>query len=187
MDSHWISQLGLRVCSKLSFIEENSGLFYVTWENCFFFREDAFYIVQACAFDYFSILSRSVPIFHISLSIIYQLYLIQIYILFLWDSCIRPIKKGLVVETSLDLLYILPYYVYLVHVIYYFYLNKINLFISIPDHKFMINKKKHISVVICVSWIMSCSDIFLSQDGVFQNSTGCKKNFLVTDHGGDLC
>ena len=78
-------QLGLGVFSMLSFIEENSGLFYITWENClfFFFREDAFYIVQACVFDYFPILSRSVTIFHISLSIIYQLYLVQIYIIFL--------------------------------------------------------------------------------------------------------
>ena len=30
-------QLGLGVFSMLSFIEENSGLFYITWENCFFF------------------------------------------------------------------------------------------------------------------------------------------------------
>ena len=41
-------------------------------------------------------------------------------------------KKGLVVKTSLNLIYILPYYLYLVHAIYYFYLTKINLFISIP-------------------------------------------------------
>ena len=39
-------------------------------------------------------------------------------------------KKGLVVETSLDLIYILPYYFYLVHVIHYFYLTKINLSIN---------------------------------------------------------
>ena len=36
-------------------------------------------------------------------------------------------KKGLVVETSLDSIYIFPYYFSLVHVIYNFYLTKINL------------------------------------------------------------
>ena len=96
-------------------------------------------------------------------------------------------KKGLAVETSLDLIYILPYYFYLVHVIYYFNLTKINLFISIPypNQVYDKHRKKHFSVVICVCFIMSCSEIFLSQEDVFQRSTGCTKNiFLVTNHGG---
>ena len=36
------------------------------------------------------------------------------------------VKRGFVIETSLDLIYILPYF-YLVHVIYYIYLMKTNL------------------------------------------------------------
>ena len=45
----------------------------------------------------------------------------------------------------------------------------------------MINKeKKHFSVAICVCCMMSCSEIFLSQDGIFQNSMcSNKKNFLL--------
>ena len=56
----------------------------------------------------------------------------------------------------------------------------------------MINKedkqrKKHFSVVICVSYAMSCSEIFLSQDEVFHCSMDfTKKRFLVTNHGGEL-
>ena len=59
-------------------------------------------------------------------------------------------KKRLVVETSLDLIYILPYYFYLVHGIYYYFLTKINLFISIP-------------YVIYVCFTMPCSEIFFSR------------------------
>ena len=49
--------------------------------------------------------------------------------------------------------------------------------------KFMINKeKKHFSVVIYVCCIITCSEIFLSQDGVFLFSTGCiKKKFLMAN------
>ena len=72
---------------------------------------------------------------------------------------------------------------FLVHVIYYFYLTKINyLFLFHVPAKFMINKEKNISQwwwwwwCVCVCCIMSCSEIFFSQDGVF----------LVTNHGGDL-
>ena len=69
----------------------------------------------------FTILSQTVPIFHVSLSIIYQLDLIlRLYIIFFQDSCIQSIKKG-----------ILACYFYLVYIIYYFYLTKINQFISI--------------------------------------------------------
>ena len=50
-------------------------------------------------------------------------------------------------------------------------------------------RKRHISVVICVCCIMPYSEIFL-----FQNSGGgggggggiVTKNFLVVEHGGDL-
>ena len=76
----------------------------------------------------------------------------------------------------------MPYYFYLVHVIYFFYLTKINLFIFIPYPNQVYDKqrKKHFSVVTCVSCAMSCSEIFLSQDSVFQHSMGStKKVFLV--------
>ena len=62
-------------------------------------------------------------------------------------------KKGLVVETSLGLIYILPCYFYLVHVIHYFYLTNINLPVIPYPNKFMINKENHFSGVICV-WVV---------------------------------
>ena len=40
-------------------------------------------------------------------------------------------------------------------------------------------RKKHFSVMICVRCVMSCSEIFLSQDGVFQNSMCCNKKFFL--------
>ena len=47
--------------------------------------------------------------------------------------------------------------------------------------EFMINKEKKLfSVLICVCCIMSCSEIFLSQGGVFQHSTGCSKIFFLS-------
>ena len=62
---------------------------------------------------------------------------------------------GLVVETSLYLTYIYLYYFYLVHVINYFYLTKINLFISIPYPNQVYDKqKKHFSVMSCVMFIV---------------------------------
>ena len=97
-------------------------------------------------------------------------------------------KKGLVVKTSLGLIYILPYYFYSFHVIHNFYLTKIivYLFINICHipTTFMINKaKKHFSVVICVYCIISCSEIFLSQDGCFLCFTGStKKHSLVANN-----
>ena len=42
----------------------------------------------------------------------------------------------------------------------------------------MINKKKHFSVVICVCCIVSCSEIFISQDGVFSAFYGLHQHFL---------
>ena len=95
------------------------------------------------------------------------------------------IKIRLVIETSLDLICILPYYFYLVHVIYYFYLTKTNLPIYFYSISQVYDKQRqnYFSVVICVFCIMSCSGIFLSQDGVFQYFTACsKKNFLVTSY-----
>ena len=76
------------------------------------------------------------------------------------------------------MIYIFPYYFYLVHVMYYLYLTKINLFISIPYPNQVYDKEKNISQWwFCVCCTMSCSEIFLSQDGVFQHSM-YQKNFL---------
>ena len=76
------------------------------------------------------------------------------------------------------LIYIQPNYFYSVCVIHYVYLTKISayLFINICHipTKFM-TKKKHSSVVIYMQCIMSCSEIFLSQDGVSFCSTGCTR------------
>ena len=41
--SIWISQLGLGVFLKLSFIEKNSGLFYSYLRKFFLFKKDTFY------------------------------------------------------------------------------------------------------------------------------------------------
>ena len=53
---------------------------------------------------------------------------------------------------------------------------------------FMINKEKtFLSGELCVCCIMSCYEIFLSQDGVFERSTGCtEKCFFVANHGDNL-
>ena len=58
-------------------------------------------------------------------------------------------QKGLVVETSLDLVYILPYYFYLVLFIYYFYLTKINLSIYLYSisHPSSWQKKKKVFLI----------------------------------------
>ena len=89
----------------------------------------------------FSILSRLVPIFSCFFYLLFICYLTE-----------KLIKKGLVVETSLVLKYILPYYFYLVHVIYYFCLAKINLFISIPypNQVYAKQKKAFLSGDLCV-------------------------------------
>ena len=84
-------------------------------------------------------------------------------------------KRGLVVETSLELIYILPCYFYLVHVIYYFYLTKIYLFLFHILIRFMINKKK----------TFLNGDLYVLYNvklcyGVFQCSVRCtKKNVLL--------
>ena len=80
---------------------------------------------------------------------------------------------------------VVPYYFYLVHAIYHFYLIKINLFLSIPYPNQVYDKeKKNFLAVICKT---SCSEIFISQDGVLQRSVGCTKSFfLVANHGDDL-
>ena len=91
-------------------------------------------------------------------------------------------KKGLVVETSLNLISILPYHFYLVHVIYYLCLTKTNLFISIPYPNQVYEKqreKKHFSVVICVCCAMSCLETFLSHEWGFPAFYGLyQKNVL---------
>ena len=66
--------------------------------------------------------------------------------------------------------------------------KSIFLFISIPypNQVYDRQRKKH-SVVIYVCCIVSCSEIFLSLDSVFQRSLGCtKKFFLVANYGGDF-
>ena len=40
-------------------------------------------------------------------------------------------------------------------------------------------RKKHFSVMICVCCIMSCSEIFVSQDVVFQNPMWCNNFFFL--------
>ena len=59
--------------------------------------------------------------------------------------------------------------------------------IPYPSQVFDKQRKKHFSVVIVVCCIMSCSEIFLSQDGVFQCSACCTKNNVhVTNDGGNI-
>ena len=137
----------------------------------------------------FSILSRPVLIFYVSLSIT--------------DSCLRSIKKGLVVETSLALIYILPYYFHIpyyfhvpyffnliyhiftdisydVIVIFYFYLTQTNLLLFNIPTKFMINKKKtFFGGDLCV--VCHALKIF-SQDAVLQRSTGCSQKKKISCH-----
>ena len=112
---------------------------------------------------------------------LYKLYLIlRLYILFSWDSRIRPTKKGLIVETSLDLLNLAI--LFLLSSCYWLLLSNQNqsFYLFQFHNPSLWQRKKYFSVVICVCCIMSCSQIFLSQDGIFQNSTGCnKKNFLL--------
>ena len=80
----------------------------------------------------------------------------------------------------------------LVHASYYLLSNQnqsVYLFLFHIPTKFMTDtqRKKHFLVVICVCSIISCSEIFLSPDGIFQHSINCtKKNFVVTNHGGYL-
>ena len=131
----------------------------------FFFKYVFHDVVQSCCvLINFSILSRPVLIFYVSLSIT--------------DSCLRSIKKGLVVETSLALIYILPYYFHIpyyfhvpyffnliyhiftdisydVIVIFYFYLTQTNLLLFNIPTKFMINKKKtFFGGDLCVLYVM---------------------------------
>ena len=95
----------------------------VTWES-FLFEKDIFYdIVHVCGIWLFF------PFYHNLFLFFMFLYLSFIYLLFkyLEERIVNEmkswlIKKSFVVETLLDLIYILPYYFYLVHVKYYFYL-----------------------------------------------------------------
>ena len=62
--------------ATVSFIEKNSGLFYSYLSKFFFFKKTLF-VNRTCMWYMmnFSISSRFVPIFHVSLSIIYLLLL----------------------------------------------------------------------------------------------------------------
>ena len=104
-------------------MQKNSGLFY-SYLRKFSFPKRCFlwYCLYMRYLINFSILSQSVSIFHVSLSNIYHYLNIWKDLLFFNETKNLLIKKGLVVETSLDLIYMLPYDFYLVHVIYYFYL-----------------------------------------------------------------
>ena len=48
-------------------------------------------------------------------------------------------------------------------------------FCSIFQQTYNKQRKKHFSLVICLSCIMSIFEIFLSQDDILQRSTGCNK------------
>ena len=148
--------------------------------DCFTLLEVVFFnklfiLYRSVAFDWFShfitICSYILSFFIYHLLIIWS-YSKIIRLVFM-KCCIRPVKKDLAIETSLDLIYILPYYFYLVHVIYCFHLTKIDLFIFIPYPNQVYDKqrKKNLSGDLCVLY-MSCPEILLSQDGVFQHSMG---------------
>ena len=170
-------------CNLLTFL-----IFLFYSENCivlcylskFFFSRRRFYdIVQTCCIWLIFRFYHDLFLFFMFLYL-YKLYLIlRLYILFSWDSCIGPTKKGLIVETSLDLLYLAI--LFLLSSCYWLLLSNQNqsfyLFQFHNPTKFMTKKKIFLSGDLC---IMSCSQIFLSQDGIFQNSMGCnKKNFLL--------
>ena len=55
--------------------------------------------------------------------------------------------------------------------------NKCISFLFLPLFN-MVNIFINLSVVICVYCIMSCPEIFLSQDDIFQHSTGCTRKFF---------
>ena len=120
---------------------------------------------------------------------IYDLIL-RVYFLFLQDSCIRPV---LLLKHHLIYIYIYIYIAisFLLSSCYLLLLSNQNqsfFFISspYPNQVYDKQRKKRFSVVICVCCIMSCSEIFLSQNGVFQRSLGCNKKKIVTNHGGDF-
>ena len=124
-------------------------------------------------------------LFLLSVPIFLFLYLSFIYYLNIWKDLLffqlsknLVDKKGLVVETSLDLIYILPYYSSLVHVFYNFYLTKINLFISIPYPNQVYDKQR--------KKYLSCPEILIFQDGALQGFMGCTKKIFVVNHGGNL-
>ena len=58
--------------------------------------------------------------------------------------------------------------------------KSIYLFLYHIPTKFMIEKKKHFSVVICVCCIISCSETILSGDGISQCSAGCTNFFFLS-------
>ena len=93
-------------------------------------------------------------------------------------------QKGLVVETSLDLVYILPYY-FLLSSFYLLLLSNQNQsvysFVFHISSKFMTEKeKKYFSLVICVLCVMSCSEIFLPRMAFLSILWVVTKNFFLS-------
>ena len=183
---HVNSQLGLGVLIhsvKKGIIHwKNSGLFYITWES-FLWKKYLWYckndIVKTCCIWLIFLYCHDLFLYFmfLYLSFIYLIFIRYLYSAHKERSCCWNITWP----------NILPCYFYLVHIIYYFYLTKMNLFISIPYSNQLFDKqwKKHFSVVICVCCIMSCSEIFFSQDGAFRHSTRSnKKLFIVANHNG---
>ena len=108
---------------------QSNRLFYGYLRKFFLFQKDAF-----CVIVHAGIIWLIFSFYHDLFLFIMFLYVPFIYYLNIWKDVLFfqlnkkfVNKKGLVVETSLDSIYILPYYFSLVHVIYNFYLTKINL------------------------------------------------------------
>ena len=88
-------------------------------------------------------------------------------------------KKGLVVETSLDSIYILPYYFFLSSCYLQLLSNQNQSVYLFPFHipiNFLINKEKNVCqwwfvCVVCHTWK------YFFQDGTFQCSMAAPKNF----------
>ena len=122
------------------------------------------------------------------------------------DSCLRSIKKGLVIETPLALIYILPYYFHIsyffhvpyffdliyhiftdisydVIVIFYIYLTQTNLLLFNIPTKFMINKKKtFFGGDLCVLYVMLWK-FFSKMPFCNVLQVVAKKKFLVINCG----
>ena len=100
------------------------------------------------------------------------------------------IKKGLVIKTSLDLIYILPYYFYLVLVICYFYLAKTNLtIISIPYLNHVYDKQRKIISPWWFVYVVYCHSLkYFFPRMAFSNVLRivAKEMILVANYGGDL-
>ena len=100
-------------------------------------------------------------------------------------------KKVLLLKHHLTL-YILPYYFYLVHVFYDFYLTKINLFISMPcpnqvnDKLFCVCVCVCVCVYVCVCVLCYAIKYFFPKMAFSSVLQVAPKNvFLVANHGGN--